>query len=703
MTATIFGASDRAYALIPVTTQTGTYTAGTNALIPCDTTSGAFTVTLPAAPPDLTAVAVKLLAGTNTLTIATGAGDAYDTGGTSQTLTIPGQGMVAQYDATAALWHVSSDELPLADLDARYVGATAGATIWFNVKAAAYGAKGDGTTNDRAAINAALAAANAAGGGIVYFPAGTYLVTPTGASPVGLTLMGTSQGYQNVHLVGDGQGATVIQQSSGVNGVLLQASGPSSSAGTGTTHCRGCSLHGITFNGNSTTGALLQCYYTDQIVVRDCYFENNNDTAIDTAELWEFRFEDLTFIQCTGTSGSSTQPNINLRNSAASSGFGYSTDSTNNGYLRAIRGESFGTGVISVGAGVNNTNGAYMICATDVKCESYYLQGPYIINVDNSCAEIFLRNVYVFAGGFQSPYSTAVNAIQWGAARSSLSDVTIANSTTATISSGVDLTSQSGSIAVLRNVIGNYTTAPTGSHIYTYTSTGGTYDFTDCYTNAGTLYGGVVASGAASHVVTSSSASGTWGVSNGTAVTGNANADLSLTEASATSKTFGSKVSGDTFNRFETYPDGTLRWGPGNAAIDATLSRTGVGALFFGANVTVNGTAGFNNNIGVTGIAAHNGGTQTSGSAPVVTPALANGTAAQLSDITRDYMVYFTVGTAGSAFSVAIGPTSAAADTIVSSNTPNAGESIGFRLPAGWFVKWAGTSTTLANQKAIGC
>ena len=46
----------------------------------------------------------------------------------------------------------------------------------YNVKAAAYGAKGDGTTDDTAAIQSALNAAASAGGGIVFFPSGTYLV-----------------------------------------------------------------------------------------------------------------------------------------------------------------------------------------------------------------------------------------------------------------------------------------------------------------------------------------------------------------------------------------------------------------------------------------------------------------------------------------------------------------------------------------------
>lgn len=46
----------------------------------------------------------------------------------------------------------------------------------FNVKNAAYGAKGDGATNDSAAIQAAIDAAAAASGGTVFFPEGSYIV-----------------------------------------------------------------------------------------------------------------------------------------------------------------------------------------------------------------------------------------------------------------------------------------------------------------------------------------------------------------------------------------------------------------------------------------------------------------------------------------------------------------------------------------------
>jgi hypothetical protein len=47
----------------------------------------------------------------------------------------------------------------------------------FVVTDPAYGAVGNGIADDRSAINAAIAAANAAGGGVVFFPPGTYRIT----------------------------------------------------------------------------------------------------------------------------------------------------------------------------------------------------------------------------------------------------------------------------------------------------------------------------------------------------------------------------------------------------------------------------------------------------------------------------------------------------------------------------------------------
>lgn len=98
-------------------------------------------------------------------------------------------------------------------------------------------------------------------------------------------------------------------------------------------------------------------------------------------------------------------------------------------------------------------------------------------------------------------------------------------------------------------------------------------------------------------------------------------------------------------------------------------------------------------------------GTSTAGSAPVLTALGAvTATALQLSDTTRDYMVYLEVTVAGTATSLTMGPTSSAnAVSVMTSQAATAGQVITFRLPAGWYFKWTGTTTAIGNQVAVGC
>ena len=70
----------------------------------------------------------------------------------------------------------------------------------FNVKNTAYGggAKGDGVTNDAPAIQAAITAASTAGGGVIYYPPGTYLVGTSLTLPNGVNHWGSGQGVSTI-------------------------------------------------------------------------------------------------------------------------------------------------------------------------------------------------------------------------------------------------------------------------------------------------------------------------------------------------------------------------------------------------------------------------------------------------------------------------------------------------------------------------
>ncbi|HEY6731041.1 MAG TPA: right-handed parallel beta-helix repeat-containing protein [Solirubrobacterales bacterium] len=74
----------------------------------------------------------------------------------------------------------------------------------------AHGAAGDGVTNDRAAIQSACDAAAEAGGGIVFFPAGTYSIDSTSTITV----------EDNVTLVGVGRGSKVKCSNEETNSLL---------------------------------------------------------------------------------------------------------------------------------------------------------------------------------------------------------------------------------------------------------------------------------------------------------------------------------------------------------------------------------------------------------------------------------------------------------------------------------------------------
>lgn len=110
-----------------------------------------------------------------------------------------------------------------------------------SVRADAFGAKGDGETDDSKAIQAAIDAASAKGGGVVFLPVGTYII--------GTTLILKS----NVILQGAGPAASVLKLKAGANTDVLKVESYES-GGQDSYQIRSLSINGNKANNTSGTG-----------------------------------------------------------------------------------------------------------------------------------------------------------------------------------------------------------------------------------------------------------------------------------------------------------------------------------------------------------------------------------------------------------------------------------------------------------------
>lgn len=132
----------------------------------------------------------------------------------------------------------------------------------FNVKS--YGALGDGTTNDSTAIQAAISAAVAAGGGVVAFSPGTYRV-------------GTRiELKSNVNLVGAGREVTTLRGRAGLTtAVIVGLSGDA---------INDVRIEGLTIDGDFSSSAInvtvIQVTNGTRIVLKDCTIKNGAQVGV---------------------------------------------------------------------------------------------------------------------------------------------------------------------------------------------------------------------------------------------------------------------------------------------------------------------------------------------------------------------------------------------------------------------------------------
>jgi hypothetical protein len=163
-----------------------------------------------------------------------------------------GAGITCEVDTTVAKAFVVQDTSGGAKLtvdpsgNLTSVGYLRAAGMWFNAKW--YGAVGNDATDDTAALNTAIAAVIANGGGVLYIPKGTYKIT---------TVLSTLTG-SSVMVVGDGEGATKIKQYTANAGVFVNTGGSN--------HIERLS---ITYSPTAVAGATAIAFGGNNSIVRD--------------------------------------------------------------------------------------------------------------------------------------------------------------------------------------------------------------------------------------------------------------------------------------------------------------------------------------------------------------------------------------------------------------------------------------------------
>lgn len=263
-----------------------------------------------------------------------------------------------------------------------------------------YGAKGDGLTDDTAAIQSAIDAA--VNGGTIFLPRGVYMVT-------GLAIRN-----KGTNILGDGRWATQIARLRG-NAPLITMSG----SGTKLGHLRYASINNIMISGNHMPGILVRSYYADTCLFGQINFIHCVGRAIDLVEVWDTRFLECAWENC----GSATEACVLLRNSTAPGTFGFSLDNTNQVYFTACRWEGFRNGALRLdgtfGGSNELLNGVFMVSC---KMESSVAAGSFIQTTDNTTV-IFVNQLYVAVTGFDAGYATPINVIEDNASHIFMSDV----------------------------------------------------------------------------------------------------------------------------------------------------------------------------------------------------------------------------------------------------------------------------------------
>jgi hypothetical protein len=282
-----------------------------------------------------------------------------------------------------------------ATVTARFTALGSGVVV-LNVKD--YGALGDGTTDDTAAIQAAINATPVIPGptggnchaGIVFFPAGVYVVSNL-VMPTNQTLSNGNYGnYIKFLGVGTNRNfGTTLKRKASTNLPLIDLSG--TCPVTTEIQCQGPEIQNICLNGASTgTAPLIKCYHTICTNFDGVYCVSNPGPAIEAVQWYDSRVTNCWFDTCFGSvstkfdgtaNGTETVRILGRADGNPSTGLGYSANNCNNIWFHGCQftgdGSSSGvSGAIALSANqTSGLNAPHRIYFTNNKIEFQHMLG----------------------------------------------------------------------------------------------------------------------------------------------------------------------------------------------------------------------------------------------------------------------------------------------------------------------------------------
>jgi hypothetical protein len=291
---------------------------------------------------------------------------------------------IAATSAHSATDAATANRIVLRDANAAAIVYDKGGAA-YNVKA--YGAKGDGSTDDRAAIQAAINAA-ASSGGVVYFPAGTYYLSS-----------GLSTTSNKVTFLGANSSAVVLK--------MMSATGDTLAITADNAY-----VYGLSFwpGVNRTSGAELHVKNVGiggvikDIIIRGAtykpyngiFLENTNTISLMDAIVYDATGTAAVYLKCSTDSPSSCGAMLDR----VTAGGG-----TSSLLIQASTGKAFaGTTIANSGFGSGSSYGIWLdpnggivneVFANNIMVGSYSSRGIYLYGGSGTGAGHKFNNVYI--------------------------------------------------------------------------------------------------------------------------------------------------------------------------------------------------------------------------------------------------------------------------------------------------------------------